>query len=90
MAATEGMAKAMEGTVATKDMTPRVPRTVAVVTEGTMMRWNMNPDMMMDMIPRGRRMVVAASMVAAMVDTELYELLPFKPKEEVFPSSFVS
>jgi len=26
-------------------------------------------------------------MVAAMVDTELYELPPFKPKEEVFPSS---
>jgi hypothetical protein len=66
-------------------VTRRAPRTVAAVTEGTMTRWNLHPDMMMDMTPRDRRMVdtVAATegTVTVMVDTELYELLPFKPRE---------
>jgi hypothetical protein len=71
------------------DMTRRVPRMVAAVTEGTMTRWNMPPDMMMmDMTPRDRRMVAAMEgMVTVMVDTELYELLPFKPRERREKSS---
>jgi hypothetical protein len=68
--------------VAMMDITnPRGLRTVVTVMEDTVA-------VMMDMTPRVPRMVAAMEgMVTVMVDTELYELLPFKPREEREKSS---